>query len=186
MDKQRAGVEKPGRPLMVVPRLPERGLGGNTREDWRAKGSLVAAERVAFGLEVRSLVPRSRWPVFTKKTTVRIRWVVYVEEWRGDWDNFVMALKPWQDSLVDIGLLPKDGPKVLRGGSVEVVKAKPARVELYLDVEESESIPLDTRGYRVYHRAVMEGRVIYEGVPRSSDPGHPGQAKGQFTGRREL
>ena len=137
MDKRPRGVENPGGPLMVVPRLPERSLGGNSREHYLAKGTLVRDERVAFGLEVRELVPRSRWPVFTKRTTARIRWVVYVEEWRGDWDNWVMALKPWQDALVDVGLLPKDGPKLLRGGSVEVVKASSARVELYLDLEEA-------------------------------------------------
>ena len=137
MDKQPRGVEKPTGPLMVVPHLPERGLGGNSRKHYQEKGGLVRDERVDFGLEVRELVPRSRWPAFTKKTTARIRWVVYVPEWRGDWDNWVMALKPWQDALVDVGLLPKDGPKVLRGGSVSVVKARPARVELYLDLEES-------------------------------------------------
>ena len=118
MDNSAGDVEKPGWPLLVVPHLPERGLGGNTREHYLAKGSLVREERIAFGLELRSRVPRSRWPVFTKRTVARIRWVVYVKEWRGDWDNWVMALKPWQDALVDVGLLPKDGPKVLRGGSV--------------------------------------------------------------------
>ena len=102
-----------------VPHLPNRALSANSRDgklDKFERSRAVKDERLWFGLKAMNpLIPPMKPPL-------RISWTLYVADLRGDWDGWVSALKPWQDALVDIGLLPNDGPLHLPEGSVRVVK----------------------------------------------------------------
>lgn len=103
-------------PLIVVPILPDRDLATNSRDGklhWGTRRRWVAKAREDFGRLLRQEdieALRRRMPL----EPLALRWVLVVPAWRGDVDGWAAAIKPWQDSLVDVGLIPNDGPWILR------------------------------------------------------------------------
>ena len=107
---------------------------------WEAKRQLL--EDPELERRLSSLLP----PLF-------LEWRVYFGRRRElDDDNIMASLKPGRDGLVDAGVLAGDGPKVVRGSSVEQLYGEAfPRIELVIrDAEWEAWAPLPDR-------AVSEG-----------------------------
>lgn len=129
-------------PALTIPVLPDGRLRTNSRDGtlhWHERARLVRDA----GADLRPLV--LQWardiPDLPLRGPVSIRWTLYVPAWRGDWDGWVGALKVWQDTLVQCGVLANDGPKVVREGAVRIVKADEPRTVLEITQEPAPARP---------------------------------------------
>ena len=122
---------------LSVPALPDKDLLTNARDGRLSRWGRAEAVRLM----------KSQWAPFLQRAfaeyqgplvgPVKLHWTLYVPNYRTpDWDGWVGALKPLQDLLVSFGVLPGDGPRWVRGGSVEIVvdKTKAPLTELRMEV----------------------------------------------------
>lgn len=104
-----------GRTLeLEISHLPDSRLSPNARVHWTAKHSATSRERSEVGW-----LAKSQWignnPMLY--AVIEYEFIVPVSR-RRDEDNFVSMAKPWQDGLVDAGVLTYDDSEHVKIGDV--------------------------------------------------------------------
>lgn len=114
------GLEFKSRSLiLVIDHLPSKFLSPNARVHWSKKHSESSAARSEAGW-----LAKDKWRDHTAPMLYAIidyEFTIPVSR-RRDQDNLIAACKPWQDGLVDAGVLVQDDTEHLKLGSVSIVK----------------------------------------------------------------
>lgn len=103
---------------IIIDHLPSKFLSPNSRVHWTVKHGEASAARSEAGW-----LAKSKWtgqdPILY--AVIDYEFTVTVSR-RRDEDNFISSCKPWQDGLVDAGVLAADDKDHLKIGSVSFYK----------------------------------------------------------------
>lgn len=103
---------------IVVDHLPYRELSPNSREHWAVKARAVKASREEIGW-----LAKIQWHDDKPILRARISYEFHVDDHRKrDLDNLLAMCKPWQDGLIDVGVIFYDDSAHLEIGSIKVVQ----------------------------------------------------------------
>lgn len=98
--------------------LPYSELSPNSRLHWSVKARAVRASREEMGW-----LAKSQWHDDKPMMKARISYEFYAKDKRPrDLDNLLAMAKPWQDGLIDAGVLFGDDSRCLELGHIKVIQ----------------------------------------------------------------
>lgn len=103
---------------IVIEHLPDAALSPNARVHWRVKYDATKIARTEAGWLAKAQW-RDQAPMLY--ALIAYEFTVPVRR-RRDQDNLIAGCKPWQDGLVDAGVLVQDDNEHLKLGSVSIIK----------------------------------------------------------------
>ncbi len=103
---------------IIIDHLPYAELSPNAREHWMVKSQMVRASREEIGW-----LAKSQWHDDKPVMRARISYEFHVKDkYYRDLDNLFAMCKPWQDGLVDAGVLFSDNAQHLVIGTIRVIQ----------------------------------------------------------------
>lgn len=116
---------------VIIPYLPPRELNPNSWSHWSVRSRVTREERNRAGWQAReAMLDFKAKPI----NHARISYIFHVKDKRKhDLDNLLAACKPWQDGLVDGGLLVSDDCDHLELGRVAVVRGDKDQTEIIIE-----------------------------------------------------
>lgn len=139
--------EAPRTIVLSVP-LPLKALGGNSRVHFAVRAKAVAA----YKCDVSPAILAAR-PQVPLRTPVVVSYEYFTHQLRTgqgrripdghyrprDYDNAIRAMKPFQDALVDHGVIPSDSRKFVKLGTVEILSHAESKGQMGVRVTISEA-----------------------------------------------
>ena len=103
--------------IIVVDHLPYPELSPNARHHWAVKARAVRASREEIGW-----LAKVEWHDNKPMVMARISYQFCVTDKRHrDLDNLLAMCKPWQDGLIDAGIIFYDDAKHLELGNIDII-----------------------------------------------------------------
>ena len=104
---------------VTIDHLPYTELNPNSRVHWAVKARAVRASREEIGW-----LTKAQWHDDKPMMKARISYEFYSKDKRHrDLDNLLAMCKPWQDGLIDIGVIFYDDAQHLEIGSVKLTQS---------------------------------------------------------------
>lgn len=105
-----------------IDHLPYSELNPNSRLHWAVKARAVKASREEIGWLAKSKW-RYKYGDASPMTKARISYEFHTKDKRRrDLDNLLAMTKPWQDGLIDVGVIFYDDSQHLEIGSIKIIQ----------------------------------------------------------------